>query len=150
MLTVLRWILVLPAALGAYVVMMFIPTIMEEAFGFNALLPEGWGYELSCIGSATIGAYFFMKAGLRVIPNHKRASGLVLLVAFSFGSGILASLDWTDPWRPYADIYGTIQMFLGVLAAFLTYKHWYSTSGAPVESSWLPPATEASPSLPLP
>jgi uncharacterized protein YggT (Ycf19 family) len=119
---VLRWILVLPAAIGAYVAAILVQNLIlffagehNDDFGVPWLLNNF--REVTDIIFRTIGVYFFVIAGAAVAPRGKFATALVLtttICVFFIGVTLFVMLSGIAQ-QPIA--YNLAEMLLACAAA---------------------------------
>jgi uncharacterized membrane protein HdeD (DUF308 family) len=81
----LRWIAVLPAAIGAYLVIQVVIAIANSFSGFPESVVNMWCQLINSIA----GPYCFVLARAKTAPSHSFVTAVVLTVVFSLANGVL-------------------------------------------------------------
>ncbi len=89
----LKWIGVIPAALGAYAFSLLVVVLMgllnQTDDKFSLIF---WIQKIVPIIADAAGGYAFIAVGTRVAPNYKKLTGLILLIILVLISGVLIYL----------------------------------------------------------
>lgn len=114
----IRWILVLPTALAAAIAGNYVGGIVPHVEGFwifrgpVKLLSLLVGYG---IGGVLMG-FFFMIAGVRVAPNHKREvlKALACVAFLITGFILFCAMDQGNAWSIYAFAWVVVGVVMGI------------------------------------
>lgn len=112
-LTLLRWFLVLPGAIGIFVGIQLFVAILTSFLP----IPEP-PVNVFCQVINTIAApYFFVFVGAKIAPRNTLAVGLILAILYGIGVGAVITLNAITPNR-YEPLWWTIiKLILGIIAA---------------------------------
>jgi hypothetical protein len=88
----LRWIAVLPAAIGGYLGIQVVVAIANSFSGYPESLINLWCQLINSID----GPYCFVLAGAKTAPFHRFITAVVLTMLYSLANGVLLTLVLTS------------------------------------------------------
>jgi uncharacterized membrane protein HdeD (DUF308 family) len=112
----LRWIAVLPAALGAYIGIQLVVGLVRSLETGVDDRPDYWSQFISGIA----GPYCLVLAGAKTAPRYRFVTALTLTVLHGFVNGSLVTLAIVLAWRQSASLWWLILCCaVGIIASIV-------------------------------
>ena len=110
----LRWIAVLPAAIGAYLGIQVVVAIGNSFSGYSESLINMWCQLINSIA----GPYCFVLAGAKTAPVYRFITAVVLTTLFSLANGVLLTLVLTSQRQFSTPLWWFVtSLIIGLVAA---------------------------------
>jgi hypothetical protein len=112
----LRWIAVLPAAIGAYLGIQVVVAIGNSFSGYPESLINVWCQLINSIA----GPYCFVLAGAKTAPFHRFITAVVLTMLYSLANGVLLTLVLTSQRQFSTPLWWFVtSLIIGLVAAIV-------------------------------